>query len=79
MNAEHSVLLLLGRQTDHMFDHISNTIENEVIVIICLPHEGRSADHFVLLIHIGFVQKKKKVKANKKTNSSGVTIMRNRL
>lgn len=63
MNAGHSALLFLGGETHHMFDHISNTIEYIVIVIIRLPHEGRSADHFVLLIHIGFVKEIVKVKA----------------
>lgn len=40
-----------------MFDHISNAIKNVVVVIVCLPHEGRGTDHFVLLIYIGFVKK----------------------
>lgn len=46
-----------------MFDHISDAIKDVVIVIICFPHEGRSADHFVLLIHIGFVKERVKVKS----------------
>lgn len=46
-----------------MFDHISNAIKDIVIVILCVPHEGRSADHFVLLIHIGFVKTAVKVQA----------------
>lgn len=46
-----------------MFDHISNAIKDIVIVILCVPHEGRSADHFVLLVHIGFVKTTVKVKA----------------
>lgn len=46
-----------------MFDHISNAIKYIVIVILCFPHEGRGADHFVLLIHIGLVKERVKVKA----------------
>lgn len=46
-----------------MLDHISNTIKYIVIVIISLPHEGWSANHFVLLIYIGFVKERVKVKS----------------
>lgn len=46
-----------------MFDHVANTIKDVVIVVLCFPHEGGGADHFVLLIHIGLVQEKVKVKA----------------
>lgn len=46
-----------------MFDHISNTIKDIVIVILSFPHEGRSADHLVLLVHMGLVKERVKVKA----------------
>ena len=46
-----------------MFDHVSNAVENVVIVVLCFPHEGRGADHFVLLVHIGLVKERVKVKA----------------
>lgn len=46
-----------------MFHHISNTIKYIVVVILSFPHEGRGADHFVLLIHIGFVKDRVKVEA----------------
>ena len=46
-----------------MFDHVSNTIKYIVIVVLSFPHEGRGADHFVLLVHIGLVKERVKVKA----------------
>lgn len=49
-----------------MFDHISNTIKDIVIVILSFPHEGRSADHLVLLVHMGLVKERVKVKAGEK-------------
>lgn len=44
-----------------MFDHISNTIKYIVVVILSVPHEGWGADHFVLLINVGFVKQRVKV------------------
>lgn len=54
---------LLGWHAHDVFDHISDTIEYIVIVILGFPHEGRSADHLVLLVHISFVKESVKAKA----------------
>lgn len=45
-----------------MLDHVADAVEDVVIVVVGLPHEGRSADDTVLLVHIGFV--KQPVKEN---------------
>lgn len=44
----------------HVLDHVSDAIEDVVVMVVCLPHEGRSADHLVLLIHMGLVEAKVK-------------------
>lgn len=41
-----------------MFDHVPDPIKYIVIMILGVPHEGGGADHFVLLVHIGFVRDK---------------------
>lgn len=58
-----SAATLLGWHAHDMFDHISNTIKYIVIVVLGFPHEGRGADHFVLLVHISLVKERVKVKA----------------
>ena len=45
----------LGGHAQHMLHHVSNAIEDVVVVVVRLPHEGRGADHLVLLVHIGLV------------------------
>ena len=50
-----SRLSLLGGHAQYVLDHVSDAIEDVMVVVLCLPHEGRGADDLVLLVHIGLV------------------------
>ena len=45
----------LGWHPHDVLDHVSDAVEDVMVVVLRLPHEGGSADHFVLLVYIGFV------------------------
>lgn len=46
----------LGSHAHDVLDHVPDAIKDVMVVIVSLPHEGGSADHLVLLIHIGLVK-----------------------
>ena len=53
----------LGCHTHDMFDHVTDPIEDVMVVVVCLPHKGRGADNFVLLVNKGLVMSSVKVNA----------------
>lgn len=46
----------LASHTHDVLDHVPDAIEDVMVVIVSLPHEGWSADHLVFLVHIGLVR-----------------------